>query len=98
MLGSEESGRGDPKSGIDGKYFKEPRRWQADVGAGAAGAVAKKFVVNAKGQEAVYYQRGNGAWEHAEFGTTCTCCMVLNAGDEARKHRKVVVTAHVGDR
>jgi len=31
------------------------------------------------GVEGVYYKRANGSWDHLDFGTTATCCMVLNA-------------------
>jgi len=47
--------------------------------------------------EGVYYKRVNGRWDHLDFGTTATCCLVLNAPDAANAHRKLCVTAHVGD-
>jgi len=47
--------------------------------------------------EGVYYKRVNGRWEHLDFGTTATCCLVLNAPDAANPYRKLCVTAHVGD-
>jgi serine/threonine protein phosphatase PrpC len=49
------------------------------------------------GVEGVYYKRANGTWDHLDLGTTATCCMVLNAPDATKPHRKLCVTAHVGD-
>jgi len=80
-------------SGIDGSYFKNVGRLAANLHASRATCVARKVTRG----EATFYQRGNGSWVHADFGTTCTALAILNAPDDERRNRKVVVTAHAGD-
>ena len=64
---------------------------------GEGSADAASDMVGDKCVDGVYYKRANGAWEHLDFGTTATCCLVCNAPDAAKPHRKLCLTAHVGD-
>eukprot|EP00961_Rhodomonas_salina_P281531 3803894-Rhodomonas_salina.1 len=39
-------------------------------------------------KEVAFYQRADGSWDHCDFGTTCTCAIVMNAPDERNPNRK----------
>jgi hypothetical protein len=75
------------QSSVDGPYFKNTQRLLNNLKANPVTSVQRKVTRG----NVTYYQRANGVWEHADFGTTCTCCMIMNAPDNSRTNRKVPV-------
>mmetsp|Transcript_28627 Transcript_28627/g.44843 ORF Transcript_28627/g.44843 Transcript_28627/m.44843 type:complete len:401 (-) Transcript_28627:148-1350(-) len=84
-------------SALDANFFRTPHAKWAGMTRNPQSVVTTKHLLSLGGKEGVYYHRAGGTYEHTEFGTTCTCCTILNAPDSAKPYRKVVVTAHVGD-
>eukprot|EP00277_Geminigera_cryophila_P007327 CAMPEP_0179423578 /NCGR_PEP_ID=MMETSP0799-20121207/11094_1 /TAXON_ID=46947 /ORGANISM="Geminigera cryophila, Strain CCMP2564" /LENGTH=392 /DNA_ID=CAMNT_0021197901 /DNA_START=1 /DNA_END=1176 /DNA_ORIENTATION=+ len=58
--------------------------------------VVREFPQNGN-KPMAFYQRGGGGYDHLDFGTTCTVCMVMKAPSENMPYRKVIVTANAGD-
>uniref|UniRef100_A0A7S4M1D3 PPM-type phosphatase domain-containing protein n=1 Tax=Guillardia theta TaxID=55529 RepID=A0A7S4M1D3_GUITH len=104
FMGTEKDPDGQPArkdmSALDGTYFSHSlNKWLQLVPRSSAinAVVSKELLLLPDGSQCPFYRRANGSWEHGEFGTTCTACVILNAADEIRPYRKVCVTGNVGD-
>eukprot|EP00960_Hanusia_phi_P040006 754191-Hanusia_phi.AAC.10 len=87
-------------SALDGTYFSHSlSKWLQLVPRSSASnaVVSKELLLLPDGSRCPFYRRANGSWEHAEFGTTCTACVILNAADDLKPYRKVCLTGNVGD-
>jgi len=86
----------DGESAVDGDYFRLLRQGWRPQGRDVIRKVVARLPQNGS-KEVAFYERGDGTWDHCDFGTTCTCVLVLNAGDDEKPHRKVAVCANAGD-